>query len=205
MFPCIEKSLRTTARNRISIAARSQKFEILAKDQGKKHRSHQSPLQRADAWPDHQEYSKLSQHQSAKPLIERSLDRESTFIFEARARKEARKEAKKGAESRAYRYSDHERGNHISLLMQVCYETPHHGVYSVQSAHRVALAEVALYIIWTELHGIQEYDMTQNMAAKIERDQLHGIDSGQEQLAIGAENIAVHVMLLHELAMTRRV
>lgn len=106
------------------------------------------------------------------------------------------KRPKKEQSRELTRHSNHERGNHLSLLVQLRYETPYHAVYSVQSAHRVALAEVALYIIWTELHEIQEYDMTQNMAAKIERDQLHGIDSGQEQLAVGAENVAVHVLLL---------
>lgn len=130
----------------------------------------------------------MSQHQSADSLIERSLVRKSTFIFKARARKGAEKLAK----LRAYQCSDHERGNDPSLLVQLCYKYPHHGVYLVQSAHGVANAKMALNVFWMQLYEIQEYDMTQNVVAKIERDQLHGIDPCQEQLAIGAENVAVH-------------
>lgn len=96
------------------------------------------------------------------------------------------------AKLRAYKYSDHKRGNNPSLLVQLCYKFPHHGVYLVQPAHRVANAKMALDVFGMQLHEIQEYDVTQNVAAKIERDQLHGIDSCQEQLAIGTENVGVH-------------
>lgn len=51
---------------------------------------------------------------------------------------------------------------------------------------------MALNVFWMQLYEIQEHDMTQNVVAKIERDQLHGIDPCQKQLAIGTENDAVH-------------
>jgi len=79
--------------------------------------------------------------------------------------------------------------------VQLCYKFPHCGVHSIQSAHGVANANVALDVLWTELHEIQEYDVPQDVAAKVKRDHLHSVDSSQEQLAVGAENVAVHDML----------
>jgi len=210
----IETSSPTTAESRISLAVCSQKVQFLdgppngegssqlsrrpnprpkTRERGKVRIEHR--FDELTVGLVNKQDGKLSQHQSAEASTERSLARELPFTtIEARARKGA----EKGAKPRAYRYSDHERGYNPSLLVQLHYKFPHHGIHSIQSSHGVANAKMALDVLWTELHEIQEYDVTQNMAAKIERDQLHGVNSCQKQLAMGAENVAVHAILLHD-------
>lgn len=89
--------------------------------------------------------------------------------------------------------------------MQLCYKSAHHGIHSIQSSHGVANAKVSENVVWAELHEVQEDDVTQDMAAKVIRDQLHGVNSCEKDLAVDAENVAVHVVLLrNQLLLTKQ-